>query len=344
MTAEEAVQTFLAWMTTERRASPLTVEAYRADLARFLGFMAEHLNGLPDMAGLAKISLRDMRAWLAHEQAKAASATVRKSTPDRAARTRSRRVSAVRSFFRYLARRHGVENPAVGLLATPRTKKPLPRPLSVQDAKAVPEDIAALAHTDMAQQRDGALFLLLYGCGLRISEALNLNVGDLGVMTSSGVLRIKGKGNKERLVPVLPQVQQALEHWLKHHPSPLAGEPLFPGVRGGRLQPGVAQKAMREWRRLAGLPDHVTPHALRHSFATHLMEGGADLRVIQELLGHASLSTTQRYTLADEARLLDVWSRAHPRAGSGVQGEARSATASAPRSEPVLEKEGPHTS
>ncbi|OAG77620.1 Tyrosine recombinase XerC [Acetobacter malorum] len=319
MTAEEAVQKFLEWMATEKRASPLTIDAYRADLARFLGFMTEHLDGLPDMAGLGRISLRDFRAWLAQEQARSAASRNRQSTPDRAARTRARRVSAVRSFFRYLARRQGVENPAVALLATPRNKKPLPRPLSVTDAKAVPEDIAALAQTPMAQQRDGALFLLLYGCGLRISEALNLNISDLGTLSSSGVLRIKGKGNKERLVPVLPAVQQALETWRKRHPSPLPESPLFPGVRGGRLQAGVAQKAMREWRALAGLPDHVTPHALRHSFATHLMEGGADLRVIQELLGHASLSTTQRYTLADEARLLDVWSRAHPRAQKTAQ-------------------------
>lgn len=319
MTAEEAVQKFLEWMATEKRASPLTIDAYRADLARFLGCMSEHLDGLPDMAGLARISLRDFRAWLAQEQARSAASRTRQSTPDRAARTRARRVSAVRSFFRYLARRQGVDNPAVALLATPRSKKPLPRPLSVTDAKAVPEDIAELAHTPMARQRDGALFLLLYGCGLRISEALNLNIADLGPLASSGVLRIRGKGNKERLVPVLPAVQQALEAWRRQHPLPAPESPLFPGVRGGRLQAGVAQKAMREWRALAGLPDHVTPHALRHSFATHLMEGGADLRVIQELLGHASLSTTQRYTLADEARLLDVWSRAHPRAQKTAQ-------------------------
>ncbi|MDN6042082.1 MAG: tyrosine recombinase XerC [Acetobacter sp.] len=314
MTAQEAVQAFLTWMGAERRASPLTLEAYQHDLSRFMAFMGEHLNGLPDMAGLAHISLRDMRAWLAHEQAQATLAPVRKTTPDRAARTRARRVSAVRSFFRYLARRHGVENAAVGLLATPRTKKPLPRPLSVPDAKAVPEDIADLANTDMASRRDAALFTLLYGCGLRISEALALNIADLSPMRGSGVLRIKGKGNKERLVPVLEHVQKVLEGWVRLHPSPLATSPLFPGVRGKRLQAGIAQKAMREWRAMAGLPDHVTPHSLRHSFATHLMEGGADLRVIQELLGHASLSTTQRYTLADEARLLDVWAKAHPRA------------------------------
>jgi integrase/recombinase XerC len=207
-----------------------------------------------------------------------------------------------------------VENPAVSLLRLPRTKKTLPRPLAREDALAAPDDIASMAHTPMEEQRNATLFLLLYGCGLRISEALNLNIADLHTMEGSGVLRIHGKGGKERLVPVLPAVCKALEAWRKRHPAPAPDSPLFVGVRGGRLQPAIAQKAMREWRVSNGLPEHVTPHALRHSFATHLMEGGADLRVIQELLGHASLSTTQRYTLADEARLLDVWTRAHPRA------------------------------
>ncbi|MBS0959265.1 MULTISPECIES: tyrosine recombinase XerC [Acetobacter] len=315
MTGEEAAEAFLLWMGTERRASPLTIEAYRNDLKRFLSFMTEHLGGLPDMAGLGKISLRDMRAWLAHERVQPVRPSVRKNTPDRAARTRSRRVSAVRSFFRYLAKRQGVENTAVTLLATPRTKKPLPRPLSVKDAKAVPQNIGDCAHTDMARQRDGTLFLLLYGCGLRISEALNLDVRDIGLVRASNILKVKGKGSKERLIPVLAQVRGALEAWVKVHPDPQGGAaPLFPGVRGKRLQAGVAQKAMREWRALAGLSEDATPHSLRHSFATHLMEGGADLRVIQELLGHASLSTTQHYTLADEARLLEVWRKAHPRA------------------------------
>ncbi|ARW48400.1 MULTISPECIES: tyrosine recombinase XerC [Acetobacter] len=314
MTAEEAVQKFLEWMAVEKQASPLTIEAYQGDLARFLGFMTTHLDGLPDMIGLGLISLRDFRAWLAYEQAEASKPTARKTSSDQATRTRARRVSAVRSFFKYLARRQGVENPAIQLLSTPRTKKPLPRPLAKDQALAAPEDISDLAQTPMEQQRNAALFLLLYGCGLRISEALNLNIADLDVMRSSNVLRILGKGGKERLVPVLPVVQQALEAWRTRHPAPTPDAPLFVGIRGKRLQPAIAQKAMREWRHLSGLPDYVTPHALRHSFATHLMEGGADLRVIQELLGHASLSTTQRYTLADEARLLDVWTRAHPRA------------------------------
>ena len=163
--------------------------------------------------------------------------------------------------------------------------------------------------------RDAALFTLLYGCGLRIAEALALNVGDAPLPGSDMPLRVLGKGSKERMVPVLPIVRQAVAEWLRHHPSRDPDAPLFVGARGGRLDPAVAQRTLREFRRLAGLPEHATPHALRHSFATHLLAGGADLRSIQELLGHASLSTTQRYTAVDEAQLLDVWRRAHPRSG-----------------------------
>ncbi len=317
MTAEEAQEAFLHWMAIEKGASPLTIKAYRKDITYFLTFLATHLNGLPDMAGLAHVTLRDFRAWLAFEQTRALApltAQKRRTTPDTAARTRARRLSAVASFFRYLDRQHGVKNAAVQILSTPRVKKTLPRPLTQKDALAAPHDIAALARTSLARCRDAALFLLLYGCGLRISEALSLNVADIRSMQKSGVVRILGKGSKERLVPVLPIVQEVLRTWLAQHPSPKADSPLFVGVRGGRLQPAVAQKAMREWRVLSGLPAQVTPHALRHSFATHLMENGADLRTIQELLGHASLSTTQRYTLVDESYLHDVWARAHPRA------------------------------
>ncbi|WP_308720160.1 tyrosine recombinase XerC [Komagataeibacter xylinus] len=320
MMATGARDAFLQWMETERRASPLTLTAYRGDLDRFLSFLMGHLGAEPDMGALAGLSLADLRAWLAHEH-NAALTGSRATTQDRAARTRARRVSALRSFYRYLARYHGVDNPAPALLATPRTRRPLPRPLPRPDALEVPEGVADIAHTPMAQVRDGALFMLLYGCGLRISEALGLEVRDFDQAASlgnpvqgDGVLRIRGKGGKERMVPVLPQVMQALRRWRNAHPLPQPDAPLFVGVRGGRLQAGIAQRAMRTWRHMAGLPEHATPHALRHSFATHLMEGGADLRVIQDLLGHASLSTTQRYTLADEARLMDVWTRAHPHA------------------------------
>ncbi|MBR2124100.1 MAG: tyrosine recombinase XerC [Acetobacter sp.] len=317
MTAEEAQEAFLQWLAIEKGASLLTIKAYRNDITYFLTFLANHLNGLPDMAGLAQLTLRDFRAWLAFEQTRALAprtAQKRQTTPDKAARTRARRLSAVSSFFRYLDRQHGVKNTAVQILTTPRVKKTLPRPLTQKDALAAPHDIAELARTSLARCRDAALFSLLYGCGLRISEALALNIREIRAAQKSGVVRILGKGRKERLVPVLPIVQEVLTLWLAQHPSPGAESPLFIGVRGGRLQPAIAQKAMREWRHFYGLPEQATPHALRHSFATHLMENGADLRTIQELLGHASLSTTQRYTLVDETYLHDVWARAHPRA------------------------------
>ncbi|WP_342630150.1 tyrosine recombinase XerC [Nguyenibacter vanlangensis] len=320
---------FLSWLRDERRASVRTIDAYRGDLDRFLDFIGPHVGDAVDLAVLDRLALADLRAWLAHEHAlasarltrsaRSAKSGGRRGTPERAARTRARRVSAVRSFFRYLARRHGLTNPAPGLLAAPRTRAPLPRPLGEAQALEVAPGVADLAATPMAQSRDAALFVLLYGCGLRISEALDLDIRDLDRARVAGdTLLVRGKGGRERLVPVLPPVMRALADWRARHPAPLDDAPLFVGVRGGRLQPAVAQRAMRAWREVAGLPEHATPHALRHSFATHLMKGGADLRVIQDLLGHASLSTTQRYTLADEAQLMEVWTRTHPRAGGAA--------------------------
>ena len=216
----------------------------------------------------------------------------------------------MRSFFRFLARRHGVDNPALKLIATPRAKAPVPRALATAQARDVTERIAEMSDAAAMQARDTALFTLLYGCGLRIAEALALDVRDAPGTT----LRVVGKGAKERIVPVLPAVQEAVAAWLALHPDRQPDSPLFLGARGGRLDPAVAQRTLRNFRRLYGLPEHATPHALRHSFATHLLAGGADLRSIQDLLGHASLSTTQRYTAVDEARLVEVWRKAHPRA------------------------------
>lgn len=301
MTAAEAARAYLAWLGTERRASPLTVEAYGRDLAGFLGFLARHLGAEADLAALETLRQADLRAWLAAGAAAGAGNA-----------TRARRLAAVRGLFRYLARRYGLANPAPGLLATPRVRQPAPRALSIEDARAATtgESAASL----FVQARDAALFTLLYGCGLRIAEALALDVRDAPLPGGTGPLRVLGKGAKERLVPVLPVVREAVAAWLALYRPASPALPLFPGVKGGRLNPGVAQRALREHRRNFGLPEHATPHALRHSFATHLLAGGADLRSIQELLGHASLGTTQRYTAVDEARLLAAWRRAHPRA------------------------------
>ncbi len=302
VTGSEARQAFLQWLAQERRASPLTVEAYGTDLAGFLGFMTGHLGGEPDLAALGALQPADFRAWLASM-----------ANDNAVNATRARHLSAVRSFYKYLARRHGVENPSVSLVATPRSRRPLPRALPPAAALGVTTDIAEMQDTAALQARDTALFTLLYGCGLRIAEALALDIRDAPGVGGDAPLRVIGKGSKERIVPVLPAVRQAIGAWLARHPNCVPDSPLFLGARGKRLDPAVAQKVMRDYRRLAGLPEHATPHALRHSFATHLLAGGADLRAIQDLLGHASLSTTQRYTAVDEAQLMAVWRKAHPR-------------------------------
>lgn len=302
--AEQAVQEFLHGLAHERRASAHTLDAYGRDLRGFTAFLTGHFGGPPSLQDLGALQDADLRAWLANSAAEG-----------RGNRTRARHLSAVRSFFRYLARAHGVDNPAARLLGTPRIAPPLPKAMTAPDALHLITGIAEQSDTALVQARDTALFTLLYGCGLRIAEALALDVRN--APRAGQPLRVLGKGSKERLVPVLPVVGRAVADWLRLHPG--AGDPdspLFIGVRGERLNPGVAQRTMRAYRRLTGLPEHATPHALRHSFATHLLAGGADLRAIQDLLGHASLSTTQRYTSVDEARLLEVFHRTHPKGGA----------------------------
>jgi len=304
VTGEQARQSFLDWLAQERRAAALTVEAYGSDLADFLGFLVGHLGAEPDAQALTELKPADFRAWLAAKHAaRLASAT------------RARRLAAVRSFYRFLARRHELHNPAIRLIATPRVRRPAPRPLSTGDALAVSTEIGEESDSAAVQARDTALFTLLYGCGLRIAEALSLHVRDAPLPGSTAMLRVTGKGSKERIVPVLPLVRGAMAAWLVHHPDRQPDSPLFLGMRGRRLDPAVAQRTLRMFRRLRGMPEHATPHALRHSFATHLLAAGGDLRSIQELLGHASLSTTQRYTEVETRAMLDVWSKAHPRAG-----------------------------
>jgi integrase/recombinase XerC len=301
MFASALVAEFLDYLGKERRASPLTTEAYGHDLHSFLGFLTHHIGGDPTATDLTNLREADLRAWLAAQAKKG-----------HTNRTRARHLSALRSFFRYARKRHGLESNAARLLRTPKVVPSLPRALPPPQARAVATDIGDAAATPFATARDIALFTLLYGCGLRISEALNLSIAQ--APQANRPLRVLGKGNKERLVPVLPAVEQAVTDYLRHHPAaadPTA--PLFIGERGARLNPGVAQRTLRHYRRLAGLPEHATPHALRHSFATHLLAGGADLRAIQDLLGHASLSTTQRYTAVDGAKLLAVWEATHPK-------------------------------
>ena len=298
MTGTEAVAACLDWLARERRCSALTVKAYAADLAGFLGFLTGHLGQEPDLVALGAVGRADLRAWLAHGAA-----------AGRSNATRARHLAAVRTLFRYLARHHGVENSAAGLIGTPRARPPIPRALTVAQAAGVVTE--ATAETDPGwQARDLALFTLLYGAGLRMAEALALQTGDV----RDGPLLVRGKGGKQRMVPLLPAVREAVLEWTRHRP-PGAG-PLFLGRKGARLDARVARRVMQTYREHAGLPAHASPHALRHSFATHLLAGGADLRTIQELLGHARLSTTQRYTSVDASGLLAVWRRSHPASGS----------------------------
>ena len=302
MTADAARVAFLGWMEQERHAAANTVEAYGHALAGFLGFLTRHLGGEPDLAALAGLRAADIRAWLAAL-----------ANDKLVASSRAQHLSALRGFFRYLGRRHGVEISAVRLVSTARLRPALPRALTIEQARDVTDHVSDVSDVAAIQARDVAFFSLLYGSGLRIAEALGLDVRDAIALRTNLSLTVVGKGSKTRIVPVLPAVRSAIEVWLVLHPDRQPERPLFLGARGKRLDPAVAQKVLRTYRRLAGLPEHATPHALRHSFATHLLASGSDLRSIQDLLGHVSLSTTQRYTAVDDTALLAVWRKTHPR-------------------------------
>jgi integrase/recombinase XerC len=300
-TLANAVDEWCDWLIHEKRGSPNTVQAYKRDLAAFLAFLTGHLAGPPTLADLTRLRTADFRAWLAH---RANSGVARSST--------ARALSVVRGFFRWTTRNGICSNAAVQSIRTPRQPQAIPKPLTSEKALDVTKAPNAKQNETWIDLRDRALFTLLYGCGLRISEALALNQRDNRV---GDYLVISGKGNKERMVPVLPAVWQAVAEYLKKCPhSRDPDAPLFYGSRGGRLSAGVVQRRLRTLRGQLGLPETATPHALRHSFATHLLAGGGDLRAIQELLGHASLSTTQRYTAVDGAKLLTEYKNAHPRA------------------------------
>ena len=309
--AAAQIDAWRGWLRHERRAAARTVDAYCRDLAGFFAFMTEHRGAPPTLADLAALGRGDFRAWLAHRG---------RGTGGRgglSAASTARALSTLRGFFRFLARRAGIENGAIAAVGTPKQKRAVPRPLSAPEAEDAIDSVAELSDSDWIGKRDTALLLLLYGCGLRISEALSLDRADMPRVgdTEVGSLVVTGKGNKQRRVPVLPVVSDAVAGYLAA--CPFGGDadaPLFVGARGKRMSPRIAQLRLQELRALVGLPETATPHALRHSFATHLLAGGGDLRTIQELLGHASLSTTQRYTEVDASALLASYDRAHPRA------------------------------
>lgn len=294
-----------AWLTNlaqERRLSEHTLDAYERDTRQFLTFMTGHLGGPTTLRDIEILRPADFRAFLAARRKEGSGA-----------RSVARNLAGIRSFLRHLEKKGLVNAAGAGAVRSPKQPKSLPKPLSDKQAINVVSSDAQLHDEPWIAARDAAVMTLLYGCGLRISEALDLTPAN--VKTGITTLRITGKGNKTRLVPLLPIVSEAVETYRQLCPIHLEESgPLFRGARGGKLQPAIIQRAMQKLRSAFGLPETATPHALRHSFATHLLAGGGDLRTIQELLGHASLSTTQVYTGVDASRLLEVYDRAHPRA------------------------------
>lgn len=303
MHAAALLQHWIAHLRDERRFAANSVEAYERDVAAFLGFLQGHLGGEPSAHDLAHLEPRDLRAYLAY----------RRQGPDALAdRSISRALAAIRSFYRYLERRHGVANARLALVRGPKLKRPLPRPVSEGAARDLIVGANDTASQDWIGARDAALITLLYAAGLRISEALALTGADLPL---PDMLRVVGKGSKERIVPLLPAARQAVERYAALCPYALTEDaPLFRAVRGGALSPRMAQDLMQRLRGRLGLPSSATPHALRHAFATHLLANGGDLRAIQDLLGHESLSTTQTYASVEAKKILQLYRRAHPRA------------------------------
>jgi integrase/recombinase XerC len=314
-TAEPAVIAVIddwrAWLAHERRISGHTLDGYGRDLRKFLQFITGHLGYPPGLQDLEALKPQDFRGYLATRNAVG---LPRGST--------ARAMSTLRNFFRFMEQRGVVENAAIGAIKTPKVPHSVPKALVEQDALEAVMIVGGLQKESWIGKRDTAVLLLLYGCGLRIGEALGLDLGQApggaGVPDnpdSPDSIVVTGKGDKQRLVPVLPVVAKAIGDYVEACPFDLTPDgPLFVGKRGKRLQARVIQRQMGILRARLGLPETATPHALRHSFATHLLAGGGDLRTIQELLGHASLSTTQRYTDVDATRLKAVYDDAHPRA------------------------------
>lgn len=299
--ARAALQEWLSVQKALRDASDNTVAAYRRDVTHFIAFMTGHRGEAQGLARLTSAGVPEMRAWMAACRAEGLGA-----------RSLARRLSAVKSFYRWLSRREDFDATAVLATRAPQFERKLPRPLSVKAAQDLLDACEVQARTPWVAARDVAVVTLLYGCGLRISEALGLSGAALPL---GETLRITGKGGKERIVPVITPARTAVADYVRHCPfEPGPDAPLFRGVRGGPLGPRAVQKLVAAVRAQLGLPASVTPHAMRHSFATHLLNAGGDLRAIQELLGHASLSTTQAYTAVDTVHLMEVYRRTHPKA------------------------------
>lgn len=301
---QNALGQWLTWLAHERRVADLTRHAYARDIGQFLSFLARHQGELPRLSSLASLSRGDFRAWMAARQSEGIEA-----------RSLARSLSALKNLFRFLAKRGLAANGAIAALRAPKLPRTVPKPLTVGEAMDVVDEVASLQDEAWIGKRDAAILMLLYGAGLRIGEAVALNRRDLPMTGEVRTLAVIGKGRKTRVVPLLPDIVTAVRDYLAACPWGGTGsDPLFMGAKGGRLNPRLVQKAMQTLRLALGLPETATPHALRHSFATHLLGAGGDLRAIQELLGHSSLSTTQRYTEVDAQHLLQIYQAAHPRA------------------------------
>jgi len=299
-----AITEFLTALGAERRASRHTLQAYARDLQSFVSFLADHEGGPAGLHHLTQLATRDLRSYLAKRRRDGLGAS-----------SAARELSAIRSFLKFLERRGVAISPAARLIRTPKRPHAIPKALAVADAQTLLDNAETGHEEPWIAARDHAVLALLWGAGLRISEALGLT---RAILPLGATLTITGKGNKERMVPLLPVVKDAIGIYLGLCPYGGGPEtPLFRGQRGGPLNPRIIQGVMVKARSALGLPETATPHALRHSFATHLLGAGADLRAIQELLGHASLSTTQRYTDVETTRLLSVHAAAHPRARAG---------------------------
>lgn len=293
---------WLEQLQKTRRVAKLTVEAYERDSRQFLSFLCQHLGHIPDISDLSGLRVADMRSFLAYRRNMGVGS-----------RSLGRGLAGIRSFFNFLTRAGLADVPAARIVRTPKQPKSLPKPLNIADALHIVDKKTQLDDEPWVASRNAAILTLCYGCGLRISEALSLTPADFSDKNATSIY-VTGKGGKTRLVPVIPAVHEAIDEYLSCCPFILPpDQPLFRGVRGGKLQRAIVERAVQQLRASLGLPDSVTPHALRHSFATHLLSRGGDLRTIQELLGHASLSTTQIYTGVDTDRLMEVYKKAHPR-------------------------------
>jgi len=301
--ALEVLNLFIDHLQGERRLAEKTCEAYQRDIRDFLGFLSSYLDKTITLRDIVEVEARGFRAYLAQR---------RRGNRPLSPSSIQRHLSAVRTFYHYIERRWDAANSALPLIRGPRVKRPLPKAVSTAEALKIVDKPLDSPGAPWVSARNQAVLSLCYGAGLRISEALSLTGRDLPLGRQ---IMLTGKGGKTRLVPILPAVAQAVTEYMQQCPFQLPLEaPIFRGARGGVLRPEIVQAEVRRLRGALGLPDTATPHALRHSFATHLLAGGGDLRTIQQLLGHESLSTTQRYTDVDAARLIDIHSSAHPRA------------------------------